>query len=486
MTVDRSAAEVTHEALYQQWPRLRAWLDEDRSGRDIQRRLIATSREWDERGREVSDLLRGARLVATADWADANDPDLNELEREFLVASRVAQDEQDALERNRTRSVLRANRRLRFAIVGLVALLVVSLGAGGFAITESQAAARQARAATAARLGASALVVDNLDRELLLAAAAYRADASLDTRGALLAALTRSPTTTGIIRGQPNERLLDVAVSPDGRLVAIGANSGTIAVWDWQRRERVALIRTDQPAFTIAFSSDGGSVYAAQSWPNGWHLRRWSIATATELPDTLVQGSAIENGSIDSVVFAKAAPTAAAFSADGRVSLVYLDGGESRVLTTQVTDGYPGTLAISADGQLVAVASEKEVNLVDAGGATVGSFDLESSGIALPITKMAFSPDAKHLALAADDGSVHLIDPVAGIEIGRANMHTQTVKDVAFTPDGELIMSVADDGVVARWYPDFGHIERFARGHTGRPFAIAVAPDGPDCILRSG
>ena len=59
--VSREEAEVAHEALLREWPRLRAWLEEDVDGRRLHHHLGVAAREWDTRGatRASSTAARG-------------------------------------------------------------------------------------------------------------------------------------------------------------------------------------------------------------------------------------------------------------------------------------------------------------------------------------------------------------------------------------------------------------------------------------------
>jgi class 3 adenylate cyclase/tRNA A-37 threonylcarbamoyl transferase component Bud32/energy-coupling factor transporter ATP-binding protein EcfA2 len=59
LTLGEGTAEVAHEVLIREWPRLRRWLDEDREGLRLHRRLGDAARLWDTGGRETSDLYRG-------------------------------------------------------------------------------------------------------------------------------------------------------------------------------------------------------------------------------------------------------------------------------------------------------------------------------------------------------------------------------------------------------------------------------------------
>ena len=155
LTMSATTVEVAHEALLREWPRLRDWLEEDADGRRVHRHLADAAREWDERGRAPGDLYGGARLAAALEWRDGHEHELNATERAFLDASRTAAG--------------RAQRRLRLALAGVAALLVVAALGGVVALHQRGTARSEARAAEAQRLGAQALIEQRLDRSLLLA-----------------------------------------------------------------------------------------------------------------------------------------------------------------------------------------------------------------------------------------------------------------------------------------------------------------------------
>lgn len=62
ITTGQDTAEVAHEALIREWPTLRDWLEEDREGLRLHRRLTEVAQEWDASGRDPGVLYRGARL----------------------------------------------------------------------------------------------------------------------------------------------------------------------------------------------------------------------------------------------------------------------------------------------------------------------------------------------------------------------------------------------------------------------------------------
>ena len=59
LVVDDDSAEIAHEALIREWPRLRGWLAEDREELRALRQLTTAARSWEENGRDDADLYRG-------------------------------------------------------------------------------------------------------------------------------------------------------------------------------------------------------------------------------------------------------------------------------------------------------------------------------------------------------------------------------------------------------------------------------------------
>ena len=99
LTADRGTIEVAHEALFREWPRLEAWLEEDQQSRRLRAHLTEAAREWDERGRTVAELYRGARLAAVLDWMGDHAAEVNDLERQFVADSRAVGEAEERRQR---------------------------------------------------------------------------------------------------------------------------------------------------------------------------------------------------------------------------------------------------------------------------------------------------------------------------------------------------------------------------------------------------
>ena len=270
LVVDGGSVELVHDALLDQWPTLAGWLEDDADGRRLRRRVAEAAAEWDAAGRDDTELYRGARLAAVTDWADASGPEagLNRLERAFLDASRSAYRRDEARQR-------RVNRRLRGLLGVAIALLVVAAVAGVAALVERGTARAQATAAIAQRLGAQALVESSLDRSLLLAREGVRVDDSAATRSNLLAALLRSPAALAVLHPS-GTRVLDDALSPDGRVLAVRSDAGVVDLFgtatlrelkprlpvDGQLKYFGAIVH---PVKALAFSPDGRTLAVGDS-----------------------------------------------------------------------------------------------------------------------------------------------------------------------------------------------------------------------------
>ncbi len=117
--------DVSHEALIRGWPRLRSWIDTDRAGLLIHRRLTDAAQQWENLKREPGSLYRGARLTAGREWATEHDDELSQRERDFLIASQANENsEAQAIRRGRIRRVGDLASGFGLLAVALVVLIV--------------------------------------------------------------------------------------------------------------------------------------------------------------------------------------------------------------------------------------------------------------------------------------------------------------------------------------------------------------------------
>jgi WD40 repeat protein/DNA-binding SARP family transcriptional activator len=472
LTASEATVEVAHEALLREWPRLRGWLEDDVQGRALHRHVIGAAQEWEAAGRDPGELYRGARLTGALDWARDHHADLNEVERDFLDASRAAAEREVADARRRAEHEARSSRRLRMLLVGLAGVLALALAAGTLATVQRGRAQDAARIADARRLGAQALVEGDLDRSLLLAAEAVRLDDSVDTRGALLTSLLRSPEAVRVLRGGGN-RLQELAVSPDGRTLAAVDNMGFVYLWDTRTGRRVGgPFGPNQGNFNVPVFSPDGRILATGGAVENGGLVLWDVASRT------ISRRLASKDDIASAAFSPNGSILAAGTVHG--SLLFWKAATGEQLGPVLHSHHPpeqgqgpgvslafahrsATLYTSAqDGKTIVwdVAHRRPVRTLPIGG------------------NLAVSPNGKTLALGQQDGSISLADAATGQRLKVLTGHTAAVARLAFSPDGATLASVSDDRTAIVWDVATREARETLHGHAGWVHGVAFSPDG--------
>jgi WD40 repeat protein/DNA-binding SARP family transcriptional activator len=543
ITVGEGEVEVAHEALLREWPRLRAWLDEDADGRRVHRHLTEAARGWDEGGRDPGELYRGSRLVAASEWAAAHDEDLNRLEREFLAAARVASEAE--AERRR-----RANRRLRALLAGVATLLVLAVAAGAIALSQRGQARDAALAADAQRLGAEALTNERIDQALLLARAGVELDDTTTTRSNLLALLVRDPASLGELRGD-GWPLWSLALSEGDRLVAIGDERGGVNVYDTATRTRLSRPYrapeggVQSPTFSpdgrmlalavhcgvsacaadgraenfvdlidprtgerrqrfvvpplpnrpfwefvlVRFQPNGRDLIVQQTdvaFPDGRASRIWRLDAARGK----VKGPPLELGSHAASKLVTTADRRRAFvTSPGEDATWEIDPATLRVLRTYPVGGYAG--AVTADGRMFALGSQDgTVRLLDLETGAVRRFRGRLQNGTLSMT---FSFDGRTLVASDDSGEIVVWDVEPGAIRERLPGPAGEVYDVAVSSDGRTLYSTAPDARMRIW--DLAGDRRLdTRFDAGPPMildgqspkGLALSPDGRTLAVTQG
>jgi WD40 repeat protein/DNA-binding SARP family transcriptional activator len=483
VTVAEGTVEVSHESLLAEWPRLRAWLDEDRAGRRLRAHLATSAREWDERGREPGDLYRGPRLGAALDWSGEHADQLNALEREFLEAAHTEHERELAQQRRR-------NRRLRVSLAGVVVLLALAVAAGVVALVQRHYARRQATVALARQLGAEAVSEPRIDLAMLLARQAVKLNDSPETQGTLLATLLRSPAVTGTMEYAFGSRPQRLALSPDGRSLAVSDNENNVRVYDTATHRVRETIPDLGYAMPVAFTSDGKFV-VGDGGKDGAKIdvrRARTFALVKQLSygkrwvDTVehtkggVGGFPLVFVSKDDRFVYQAWD---AVRDDGRDGAGYVDRWNIR--TGQVVerpldaDGAQAT-GLSSDGRRLVVIGLREATVVDT--RTLQPVRHVPFPANPQMTTGAVSPDGRTIALGTVLGTVSFVDLASGRVWSGLGGHGIGVVGMAFSPNGRTLVTAAEDGSVIEWDVATGAPVAHLVGHASRVLGIAFGSDG--------
>lgn len=164
---------------------------------------------------------------------------------------------------------------------------------------------KSAAAAKWAAESGKELAGERPDLAFLLGLAAYSADDNDNTRGALVDILRYSPRPKAFITPEL-ERQGDIALSPDGTLLASNSADGSIIVWDLSRRHSPLFQITDKDAkkretdinwfMPLAFSPDGRVLASGSTSVKGEEILStvalWEVGTGRLLATLSGAGSA--------------------------------------------------------------------------------------------------------------------------------------------------------------------------------------------------
>ncbi|NER36120.1 MAG: hypothetical protein F6J93_19395 [Oscillatoria sp. SIO1A7] len=221
------------------------------------------------------------------------------------------------------------------------------------------------------------------------------------------------------------DRVLSVAISPDGNTLASSSNFGEIEVWNLKTEEKIHTLKlSGGNAVSLTISPDGQTL--ASSSGNGFEL--WNLGTGERL-----HAIAGLPGVILSLAFSPDGTTLAGGSADKTIRLWQVENGE-----------------------LIDVLSKH-------------------SG---QVRSVAFSTDGLTLVSGSDDGTIKIWNPQTGGLVNTINLGWR-VDSVAISPDGQIIASGGDRGS-RLWNLQTGNLFRNLDEQSG---SVAFSRDGRTLIV---
>jgi RNA polymerase sigma factor (sigma-70 family) len=267
-------------------------------------------------------------------------------------------------------------------------------------------------------------------------------------------------------------RLWAVDFSPDGTAVAVGdARGRAVVVPSWKTGGAEPGTCVDEhhagAVKAVRFAPDGRAVASAGA---DGVIRLWEADTGRVL-----QTLAGHRGPVHALAFAPDGKTLASAGEDGTVRLWGLAPGAPR-RTSYAHTGPVRALAFSTDGKVLASAgADRRVILWRPDtGLAFGDYNLRTVG---PLA-LAFV-DERRLAIAAEAGTVRLVDVVANQQLREYRGMVWAVHALACSRDGRWLVAGGQDGVFVRWDVESGKAdEHESHGHRGPVWWADVSPDG--------
>ncbi|SMD22306.1 WD40 repeat [Lentzea albidocapillata] len=456
VTVDEHTVAVTHEALFQAWPRLRAWLDEDHEGLRTHRRLTDAARTWQELGRDAGSLYRATRLAETTEWLTRARPELTGTEREFIGASRT-------LERRRSR-------RLRWVAAGLSGLLLATTATAVVAVQQRREVDRLELVRRSQELAetSAALANSDPDRAARTAVEAYRTYPTVEARGRVLGAAAEASSGreisldhAGMGRSLRHNGAWSTAIR-NGTITLVGSRG--IDTYDATSFKQLRSVpHEDKSTYIFGWAMAGDGTLAVSEGNGRITLRTGPEATSVPFVTTPL-------------------PVGVHFTDNDRSLLV--GGTVYDVATRQKRNELPvgqitGPYAIQ-DDKVLAVASGSSVTVWDlTTRQRTGGFALGSGFI----HRIVLLPGGKQAAVSNDEGLVQVRDLATGVIVATPPGHTGgPVTSLTPSPDKTVLVSAGQDGRLHLW--DLARGTTLATLTIGRAVVnLTYAPDGSLAIL---
>jgi WD40 repeat protein/transcriptional regulator with XRE-family HTH domain len=288
--------------------------------------------------------------------------------------------------------------------------------------------------------------------------------------------------------------VLSVALTPDGKLLAIGDGSGKIYLWQVATGQRILTYEGHTGwVMSVAFSPDGQTLASASMDRT---VKLWNLSSG-QCQKTLRGHSS----GVMSVAFSPIAPTPlnkggaggilASGSYDQTVRLWDISSGQCQK-TLQGHSGGVWSVAFSssspseydpipptplnkggAEGILASGSADGTIKLWQISNGqcykTIQGHDGE-------VFSVAFSPDGQTLASGGEDSLIKLWSIGSSQHLKTLQGHELGVKSVAFSPDGDILVSSSCDRTIKLWSVSGGNCQKTLKGHGETVSCVAIGP----------
>lgn len=256
-----------------------------------------------------------------------------------------------------------------------------------------------------------------------------------------------------------------VAISPDGRLAALGAGTGdksSVIVWDIQSGKVVrSFAAHSRPVRAIGFAAGGGQIVSVGEDET---IKRWDAASGKALGQFKEQYLAQTT--------ARVSPSGR-FIAASNASETRLYDASSGVRVADHPDS-ASALAFAPDERSLLIGAFRSLKHWAFAGKRGVHVAAAHAGT---IRALAVLPRSGWIATGGEDKLVKLWDPASGAELARFSGHNAAVRAIAVCHDGSCLVSGDADGTIKLWDIAKKQESATVRAHLAPIRSIVMTPD---------
>lgn len=272
-----------------------------------------------------------------------------------------------------------------------------------------------------------------------------------------------------VLKGHTNW-VFAVAFSPDGNTLASGGYDRSLRLWDVATGKELANLTKHRGGVRcVAFSKDGTLLASAGSDTT---LRIWDVAKREVIHTIRAHEDAVR-----CVAFSPVSKRVVTGSEDGTLRLWNTDDGKQ--VASQTLNVGVRAVAFSPRGSSLAVVCENS-NWRIHDPTTLANRNNAFTGGNIPVTGVAYSPDAGVLYTTGLDQSVRVRDGVypSRLPVVTLPYAGQAMWVSQFSPDGKWLLAAGTSRSLEMRNAQFGRETAAVKGLTKAVFSVAVSPDG--------
>lgn len=475
-TPEGKTVELVHESLIERWSRLRSWLEENEQDAQFLNEVRNAAVQWEKNNRAIGFLWRDEAARKADAWLA-----LRKATNHLELAGR------DLEYLNAVSALAQRNRRRQWqAALGCLAIaVIVAIVVGSFAVDARKQAQRADEQATHARDEARQA------RNATRLAAARQLQTKDPTKAlSLLREIEPGATVVGwsdLILQARNagvakdvtlypESVLAVALSPDGRRIAVSLFNDTVEIRMLDASASPIVLRGhENAAFALAFSHDGKRIAVGS---RDRTLRIWN-SDGMGAP-VVLRGHA---GSIRTIDWSIDDQRILVATTRGRAKIWRTDGSTEHVLIESGAGAVAMSAAWNAAADRIALGmADGSLEIWDRAGTRQ---EIVLRGHSDRIMGLDWHRDGKHIVTASRDKTVRVWNIANPDRKIVWQGHLDGVEQAKWSPDGRRVASVSQDKTLRLWNLDEHISPVIIRGHENKVTSVQWSLDGKTILSSS-